>query len=332
MSDLMSQSKKTVVEQSKPKLVMMADLAATPYRSFDDDFDIYRWWEIEDPHTYFQKNGSGIRGIIAAGSTRIDAGILNLFPDVKIISSIGVGYDRLDTSEIAARNIVATNTPDVLNEEVADLVLGLLLATVRQIPQAERHVRSGKWMTKPYGYSASLRGRKVGIAGLGRIGKCVSRRLEGFDVDIAYFGRSRQGVSYEYFPSLLELAAAVDVLILLAPLTRETIGMVDAEVLEALGPDGILLNVGRGQLVQQEALIEALQTGKIRSAGLDVFWNEPQVPADLLALDNVVLLPHVGSATLQTRHAMIELIYDNLRSWFDGKGPLTPVPETRVPG
>jgi lactate dehydrogenase-like 2-hydroxyacid dehydrogenase len=319
------------VTSSKPHVLMMAPLASFPHKSFDEDFTVARLWQQPDPEAFLKAEGGRFRGVVAAGKRRIDADLLAHLPAVEIVASIGVGYDRLDPAALAARGIVGTNTPDVLTEEVADLTLGLLLATVRRLPQAERHLRSGGWQRGGFPVSPSLRGRRIGIFGLGRIGKAVARRLQAFDLAIGYSGRTRQEVPYHFCADLAALAGWADVLILLAPLTEQTRGRVDAAVLDALGEGGVLINVARGALVDREALIDRLRRGRILAAGLDVFWDEPRVPAELLDLDNVVLLPHVGSATLHTRGLMIDLVHANLASWFQGKGALTPIPETPVP-
>jgi lactate dehydrogenase-like 2-hydroxyacid dehydrogenase len=217
----------------------------------------------------------------------------------------------------------------VLTDEVADLAIGLLLCTVRELPQSDRYLRAGKWLEKHYPLTTTLRGRKVGILGLGRIGKAIGKRLDAFGIEVAYHGRSRQAdVSYRHYPSLVEMARDVDVLMCVAPGGAETKHLVNAEVLTALGPNGILINVARGSVVQERALIEALRSKAILSAGLDVFEDEPRVPPELIAMEHIVLLPHVGSASVHTRNAMGQLVVDNLASWFSGKGPLTPVAET----
>ncbi len=219
----------------------------------------------------------------------------------------------------------------MLTGEVADLALGLLIATVRQLPQVDRYLREGKWLKGPYPLTTTLRGRKVGILGLGRIGKAIARRLEACDLEIEYHGRKPQpDVKYRYHPTLLGLAKNCDVLMVVASGGAETRHMVNKEVLEALGPDGIVINVGRGTVIDEAALVKALQDKKILSAGLDVFEDEPRVPAELIAMDHVVLLPHVGSASVHTRNAMGQLMVDNLVSWFAGKGAITPVPECKV--
>ena len=273
-----------------------------------------------------------VRGIaVCGGHTRIDAPFVELFPRLQIVSSFGVGYDHIDAVTLAKRGIVVTHTPDVLTGEVADLALGLLIATVRQLPQVDRYLREGKWLQKPYPLTATLRGRKVGILGLGRIGKAIARRLEACDLEVEYHGRKPQpDVKHRYHPTLLGLAQSCDVLMVVASGGAETHHLVGKDVLEALGPEGIVINVGRGTVIDEQALIAALRERKILSAGLDVFEDEPRVPTELIAMDHVVLRPHVGSASVHTRNAMGQLVVDNLVSWFGGKGAVTPVPECQA--
>jgi lactate dehydrogenase-like 2-hydroxyacid dehydrogenase len=252
---------------------------------------------------------------------------------LEIIASFGVGYDGIDLEAAAERHIIVTNTPDVLTEEVADTALGLLLMTVRELSAAERHLRAGKWVTEgAYPLTSSLRNRTVGIVGLGRIGVAVARRLEVMKVAVVYHTRTKRAdVPYRHYADLRAMAAAVDTLIVIVPGGPATRHLIDAEVLNALGPTGILISVGRGSTVDEPALIDALQKRTIHAAGLDVFADEPNVPAALMALPNVVLLPHVGSASVDTRRAMGQLVVDNLRSWFEDGKPMTPVAETPWP-
>jgi lactate dehydrogenase-like 2-hydroxyacid dehydrogenase len=228
---------------------------------------------------------------------------------------------------------VVTNTPDVLTEEVADTTLGLLIMTVRELGAAERYLRAGKWGANgPYRLSATLRDRRVGIAGLGRIGLAVARRLDALGVPVVYHARHpRAGAPYPYFADLHAMAVDIDTLISILPGGDATRNAINARILKALGANGVLINIGRGTTVDEPALIAALKSGTIRAAGLDVFAREPNVPAELIAMDNVVLLPHVGSASVYTRAAMGQLMLDNLTSWFDKGQPLTPVPETPFP-
>ncbi|MDX7951590.1 2-hydroxyacid dehydrogenase [Lichenihabitans sp. Uapishka_5] len=272
---------------------------------------------------------SDVRGIAGGGHLVVDGAFMARFPKLEIVANFGVGYNNVDTEWARQHGIIVTNTPDVLNEEVADTALGLIIATARQLPAAERHLRAGRWNEGAFPLTATLRGRTVGILGLGRIGKAIATRAEAFGMAVVYHGRRPQpGVPYGYFPTVKALAAASDILVVIAPGGPETRHLVDADVLQALGPQGILINVARGTLVDEAALIDALAKGHILSAGLDVFEHEPAVPQALLDMDHVVLLPHVGSASTHTRNAMGQLVVDNILSWAAGRGPLTPVAET----
>jgi lactate dehydrogenase-like 2-hydroxyacid dehydrogenase len=292
---------------------------------------VLRAWEADVPVGSSSASASA-RALATTYTVPVGAALIAKLPKLEIVSVFGVGYDSVDVREAAARGIVVTNTPGVLTEEVADLALGLLLCTVRELPQADRFVRSGQWQKGAYPLSDSLRGRTVGIYGLGRIGKAVARRCEAFGLTVAYHGRTRQPEPFAFHDSLVGLARAVDVLVVAAPASADTKHAVDAEVLAALGPRGILVNVARGSLVDEGALVAALASGALGAAGLDVFENEPNVPPELLAMHNVVVLPHVGSASRVTRDAMGKLVADNLVSWFAGRGPLTPVSETPFAG
>ena len=267
---------------------------------------------------------------VSAPIQSIDDTLLAALPKLQIISSFGVGYDHIDANAAAKRGIVVTHTPDVLTEEVADTAIGLLLNTVRELPQSERYLRAGKWPEGNFPLSrATLRNRTVGIVGLGRIGIATARRLEAFGVPVVYHTRHpRPELSYRHYPRLIDMARDVDTLIVIVPGGAATKNMIDAEVLAALGPNGIVINVARGSVIDEPALIAALRDGKILAAGLDVFVAEPHVPEEFLAMDNVVLLPHVGSASEFTRAKMDQLLVDNILAWAAGKPPLTPVPET----
>jgi lactate dehydrogenase-like 2-hydroxyacid dehydrogenase len=298
----------------------------------DKAFTTHRLWEQPDPEDFVARHGPTIRGIAGGAKKKMDGAWLGQFPKLEFVSNFGVGYDGVDAAWCGKNSIIVSNTPDVLTDEVADLALGLLLATIRQLPQADAYLRRGEWLKGNYPLTTTLRGRKVGIVGLGRIGKAIAERLAGFGVEIAYHGRNRQAdVAFPYFASLVEMARACDVLLSVAPGGAATHRIIDAEVLKALGPDGILVNVGRGTVVDEPALIEALRSKTILTAGLDVFEDEPRVPQELIDMPHVVLLPHVGSASHHTRRLMGQLVVDNLISWFSGKGPLTPVPETPWP-
>jgi lactate dehydrogenase-like 2-hydroxyacid dehydrogenase len=276
-----------------------------------------------------------IRGAAVTYSTaRCDSGMMAMFPKLEIVSSFGVGYDHVDAGYAREHDIVVTNTPDVLTEEVADIAMGLLIATLREFIKADRYLRSGLWTAQQYPLSAgSLRDRKVGIVGMGRIGQAIARRLDASLVPVVYHSRNPvSGLSYQHYPDLIEMAKAVDTLVVIVPGGPSTAKMINADVLKALGPRGVIINVARGSVVDEEAMIEALKSGTILAAGLDVFANEPSVPDELKAMQNVVLLPHIGSASVVTRNAMDQLVVDNLKAWFAGNAPLTPIAETPAKG
>ncbi|WP_341209560.1 2-hydroxyacid dehydrogenase [uncultured Sphingomonas sp.] len=311
-------------------ILMPAPMPAAVIAALDARFTLHRLWEQPDPDAYLAEHAPAIRGLAAntlAG--RVDDALFDRLPALEIVANFGVGYDNIDAQAAAARGIMVTNTSGVLDAEVADLALGLLLATVRRLPQADRYVREGRWEQGSFPLSPTLRGRTVGILGLGAIGQQIARRLEGFDVAIAYHQRTRRDDrGYTYHDTPVALAAACDVLIAIVPGGAATRHLVNAAVLEALGKDGIFINVARGSVADEAALIAALREGTILAAGLDVYADEPHVPAELRAMDNVVLLPHLGSASEQTRAAMGQLVVDNLVSWFDTGKALTAVPET----
>jgi lactate dehydrogenase-like 2-hydroxyacid dehydrogenase len=292
---------------------------------------LHRLWLEPNSDLWLAEWAPRIRAIaMTGGHAPLDEAYMRQYPKLEIISSFGVGYDNIDAKAAARLGIIVTNTPGVLDDEVADTALGLMIMTVRQLPQAEQYLRAGQWSAKgAYPLSPSLRGRTVGILGLGRIGKAIAARVGAFGLDVIYHGRHAQAdVPYRYYSSLIDMAKASDVLIIVAPGGPATRHIINAEVLEALGPDGVLINIARGSLVDEKALIEALRGKKILGAGLDVFDNEPSVPQELIALDNTVLLPHVGSASVKTRRAMADCVVSNLLAWADGEPPLTPVPET----
>jgi lactate dehydrogenase-like 2-hydroxyacid dehydrogenase len=266
-------------------------------------------------------------------SERVDGKFMSRFPRLEIVSSFGVGYDHIEIGWASTHGVTVTNTPDVLTEEVADTALGLLLCTVREFPQAERYLRAGKWREKAYPLTkATLRNRTVGLVGMGRIGQTIARRLEAMRVPVVYHSRRpAAGVSYRHYPKLTDMARDVGILLVITPGGAATKNLIDAEVLEALGPDGILINMARGSVVDEPALIKALADKTIMAAGLDVYAKEPEVPQALIAMDNVVLFPHLGSATVATRERMDELVVDNLKAWAAGNAPPTPVAETPWP-
>ena len=275
-----------------------------------------------------------VRAIFASGESKVSAELIAQLPALEIISVMGVGYDGIDVTAAKAHGVVVTHTPDVLNDDVADLAIGLMLSAARQLPAADRHVRAGLWPRGPMPLARKMSGARIGIVGMGRIGQAIAQRALGFNMTVAYTARSaKPALPWAYLPDAVSLAAVSDFLVVITPGGAGTRKLINAEVLAALGASspqkGILVNVARGSVVDEAALIEALEQGVIAGAGLDVFEAEPNVPERLRALPQVVLAPHIGSATGQTRQAMADLAFDNLQCQLSGQPVRTPVPECR---
>jgi lactate dehydrogenase-like 2-hydroxyacid dehydrogenase len=297
-------------------------------------FTVHRLADAKDRDALLAEIGPRVRAMaVSVSSDKIGAELMSKLPKLEIVSTFAVGYDHVDVKWAAEHGITVTNTPKVLNEEVADTALGLILCTVREFPQAERYLRAGKWVERAYPLTkATLRDRTVGMVGMGAIGQAIARRLDAMKVPVVYHSRRpAAGVSYRHYPTLVDMARDVDILVVITPGGPGTKDLINAEVLKALGPKGILINMARGSVVDEPALIQALKDKTIMSAGLDVFVREPEVPAELIAMENVVLFPHLGSGSVYTRTQMDQLVVDNLNAWAAGKGPLTPVPETPWP-
>ena len=283
-------------------------------------YQVHRFYE-QDPDTLLDEVGPLIRGVVTGGAKGLPSAIMERLPQLEIIAISGIGTDAVDLAYAASRDVYVTTTPGVLTADVADLALGLLIGTLRRLGEGERLVRAGRWGQADLALARRVSGARLGIVGLGEVGKAIARRATAFDMDVAYNGRREQpGSGYRYEPDLLALARSVDVLVVAAAADGGQV-LITADVLEALGPQGYLINVARGKLVDEQALVAALRDGRIAGAGLDVFVDEPRVPAALLELDNVALQPHRGSATLQTRLAMGHLVLDNLAACFRGDAP-----------
>jgi lactate dehydrogenase-like 2-hydroxyacid dehydrogenase len=325
----------TAISSEKIDLLIYGPIRPILENGFSDQYVVHRAESHEQADQLAADVKQKLRGMAVTYHTMHTGKDLQAqFPKLEMIASFGVGYDHIDSTYAREHNIVVTNTPDVLTEEVADVAMGLLIATLREFVKADKYLRSGLWQTQNYPLSVgSLRDRKVGFIGMGRIGQAIARRLEASRVPVVYHSRKpASGVSYQHYPDLIEMAKAVDTLMVIVPGGASTAKIVNADVLKALGPRGVLINVARGSVVDEPALVAALKSGTILAAGLDVFANEPAVPDELKTMQNVVLLPHIGSASVVTRNAMDQLVVDNLKNWFAGKAPLTPVAETPVKG
>jgi lactate dehydrogenase-like 2-hydroxyacid dehydrogenase len=313
----------------EPDILVTAPLPPFLYEPLKADYRCHDYYQSSHKPGLLAAEGARVRGLVQGGGTATPTALLDQLPKLEIISVFGVGYDGVPVAYCKGRGIKVTNTPDVLTDDVADVALGLVLMTGRGFARLNRYARAGEWEKKGPDLTTKLGGRKVGILGLGRIGKAIAQRLAAMGMKISYTGRKPQETPYEFVADLKALAAGVDFLIVACPGGEATKNIVNAEVLAALGKKGTLINIARGSIVDEPALVAALEAGTIKGAGLDVFADEPHIPAKLLGMDSVVLLPHVGSATRETRQAMGDLCKANLDAHFAGKGVLTLIPELR---
>jgi hydroxypyruvate reductase len=291
------------------------------------DYRCHHYVDAADKPALLASVGDSIRGLVQGGGTVTATSLLDALPKLEIISVFGVGYDGVPTDYCRDRGIKVTNTPDVLTDDVADIAVALILMTGRGLARANRFVRAGEWTRRSPELTTKLSGRSVGIIGLGRIGKAIALRVKAMGMHVAYTGRRPQDVAYQYVPDIEALASQVDFLVVACPGGPVTRNLVDARVLSALDSKGTLINIARGSIVDEPALVRALADGTIKAAGLDVFADEPHIPETLLAMDNVVLLPHVGSATHETRKAMADLCKANVDRWFTEGSVVTLIPE-----
>jgi lactate dehydrogenase-like 2-hydroxyacid dehydrogenase len=308
-------------------ILVTAPLPPFLYQPLKANYRCHDYAQAADKTALIEAIGPKIRGLVQGGGTVTPESLLDALPNLEIISVFGVGYDGVPTGYCRKRGIKVTNTPDVLTDDVADVAVALVLMTGRGFVQANRFVQSGEWLRRGPDLTTRLGGRTVGIVGLGRIGKAIAARVESMQMRVAYTGRKPRDVPYRYVDDIKSLAAQADFLVIACPGGPATRHLVDAGVLAALGAKGTLINIARGSIVDEAALVRALTDGTIKGAGLDVFEDEPNVPMALLALDNVVLLPHVGSATRETRQAMGDLCKANLDRWFVERSVLTLIPE-----
>ena len=313
--------------ETKIDLLQVANLPPILTDRLKDIYRIHDFVAPKDPDALLDEIGPRIRGVLAGGMKGPNANLINRLEKLEIIASMSVGYDATDVVAAQKRGVIVTHTPEVLTGDVADLAMTFILMAPRRISEAERFLRAGKWLQGRMDLGVTVRGRRLGILGLGRIGKAVAKRAEVFGLNIGYYDIKPMGdLPYRSYASLMDLAAASDILLVACEGGAANRGIVNAEVLDALGPEGFLVNTARGPIVDQPALIKALQAGRIKGAALDVLDGEPEVPAELMALENVVLTPHIASSTHETRRAMADLVVENLRLHFAGKPVLTPVP------
>jgi len=311
----------------KPVVLMPGAYSQTDMAALEKDYEILKLWEAKDQAQFLAQHGQRVRAIATRGDLGASGALLAALPKLEVIACFGVGTDAIDIAAARARGIGVAYTPEVLNEAVADLALALMLGISREMAPADAHVRSGNWAKAGYPLTTQMSGKRLGLLGMGRIGQAIARRAAGFAMPVSYFARhKRADVDYQHFSSAPELARNSDFLVAIVPGGAATKNLVNAEVLAALGPKGYFINVARGSVADEDALLAALEKGTIAGAGLDVFWNEPNINPRFLALKNVLLAPHVGSGTVETRAAMGQLVRDNLAAHFAGKPLVSPVP------
>jgi len=305
-------------------IMLVSSVPTFMMNDLQQEYVLHDHAHILDPEAFTK-----VTAFVGVGSTaKVDRKLLAMFPNVKMISIFGVGYDGIDVAAVQERGIRVTHTPDVLTDDVADLAMGLILSIGRRIPQSDKFVRNGDWVSEPFTMTHKVTGTRLGVVGLGRIGQAIAKRAAAFDMSIAYTGRrAKTNAPFRYYPTASELAANSDYLVVAVPGGDDTKNMINAQVLKALGPKGIVVNIARGSVIDQTALIQALKDKSIAGAGLDVFWDEPNIDPQFFKLQNVVLTPHNGSNTHETRRAMADLALANLKAFFEERPLLTLIPE-----
>jgi lactate dehydrogenase-like 2-hydroxyacid dehydrogenase len=310
----------------KPEIVVIGPMYPACQERLENEFTVHRLWEATDRDAFLRGVADRVRGVALFALHGCSASVIDALPKLEIIACMGIGVDRIDLAAAKARSVRVTNTPDVVTDDTADIAMALMLATERRIAEADRFVRRGAWLEGDLPFGRALRNRKLGIVAMGRIGQAIAKRCEAFGMQIAYYGpRQKADIAYPYIADLVALAEWADILVVAAPGGEATRHLVSRTVIDALGREGTLINIARGSVVDETALVEALASGRLGRAGLDVYASEPRVPETLFAMDNVVLSPHTGSATHDTRRAMGDLTVDNLLAHFARKPLLTPV-------
>lgn len=305
-------------------IMLVSSVPTFMMNDLQQEYVLHDHAHILDPEAFTK-----VTAFVGVGSTsKVDRKLLSMFPNVKMISIFGVGYDGIDVAAVQEKGIQVTHTPDVLTDDVADLAMGLILSIGRRIPQSDKFVRNGDWVSEPFTMTHKVTGTRLGVVGLGRIGQAIAKRAAAFDMSIAYTGRrAKTNAPFRYFASASELAANSDYLVVAVPGGDDTKNMIDAQVLKALGPKGVVVNIARGSVIDQTALLQALKDKSIAGAALDVFWDEPNIDPQFFKLQNVVLTPHNGSNTHETRRAMADLALANLKAFFEERPLLTLIPE-----
>ena len=305
-------------------IMLVSSVPTFMMNDLQQEYVLHDHAHILDPEAFTK-----VTAFVGVGSTaKVDRKLLAMFPNVKMISIFGVGYDGIDVAAVKEKGIKVTHTPDVLTDDVADLAMGLILSIGRRIPQSDKFVRNGDWVSEPFTMTHKVTGKRLGVVGLGRIGQAIAKRAAAFDMSIAYTGRrAKTNAPFRYYPTASELAANSDYLVVAVPGGDDTKNMINAQVLKALGPKGIVVNIARGSVIDQTALLQALKDKSIAGAGLDVFWDEPNIDPQFFKLQNVVLTPHNGSNTHETRRAMADLALANLKAFFEERPLLTLIPE-----
>jgi len=305
-------------------IMLVSSVPTFMMNDLQQEYVLHDQAHILDPEAFTK-----VTAFVGVGSAaKVDRKLLAMFPNVKMISIFGVGYDGIDVAAAKERGIQVTHTPDVLTDDVADLAMGLILSIGRRIPQSDKFVRNGDWVSEPFTMTHKVTGTRLGVVGLGRIGQAIANRAAAFDMTIAYTGRrAKTNAPFRYYPTASELAANSDYLVVAVPGGDDTKNMINAQVLKALGSKGIVINIARGSVVDQTALIQALKDKSIAGAGLDVFWDEPNIDPQFFKMHNVVLTPHNGSNTHETRRAMADLALANLKAFFEERPLLTLIPE-----
>jgi hydroxypyruvate reductase len=311
-----------LTDNVKPILMAMLPIYGPAMAALEQDYEVLKPWEAADPVAFIRERGGAVRAVVTTTSRGFPANEFDAFPRLEALACFGPYVTLLDLPRAHLRGVAVTNTPDDTAQSVADLALALVLASMRRLCEADRFVRSGQWPVQAFASGREVHGKRCGVIGFGRIGQQVAQRAEAFGMRVSYHGpRRKDGVAYPYVATLEDLALDSDCLVVTCALTPETRGMVNASVLDALGPDGFLVNVARGAIVDESALIAALAAGRIAGAGLDVFVDEPQVPAELLAMEQVVLAPHIGTSTRENRDERTRKLVANLRAHFAGERP-----------